>query len=64
MPGTKAGAKKIVATLTARDPDHFAKIGSKGGRVSNPNKGFGANRELASRAGKMGGPHLGKQKGK
>ena len=33
----------------------FRSLGASGGKVCNPNKGFGGNRELARRAGAVGG---------
>ncbi len=57
MPGTKAGASKARGTITKRyGEDFYKRIGAKGG--STPTlclKGFAANRELASIAGKKGG---------
>lgn len=35
MAGTKSGASKATAKILARDPDHFKKIGAKGGRNGN-----------------------------
>lgn len=57
MAGTKAGGKRAAAKNKANYGDDFYKqIGSLGGRVktSKP-KGFAANPELASRAGRKGG---------
>lgn len=57
MGGSKAGGMKTYLTNIARDPDFYKKIGSKGGgspKRQGP-RGFAADRELASRAGRMGG---------
>lgn len=56
MSGTKIGAAKAAAKILARDPDHFKRIGSKGGKApSDKPKGFAANPELARIAGARGG---------
>ena len=55
MAGTVAGGQKAREANLARDPDFYAKIGSKGGRKTGVVKGFAANPELASRAGAIGG---------
>ena len=48
--------EKYRATMKERYGDDFFKnIGSMGGKKSNPNKGFGSNRELARKAGAIGG---------
>ena len=50
-----AGAAKAAATNKVRyGKDFYARIGAKGGRMSNTG-GFAANRELASIAGRKGG---------
>lgn len=55
MPGTKAGAAKAALTNKKRyGKDFYAKIGAKGGKMSNTG-GFAANRELARIAGAKGG---------
>ena len=55
MPGTKEGAAKAAVTNKERYGDDFyARIGAKGGKMSNTG-GFAANRELASIAGRIGG---------
>lgn len=54
MSGTKEGAAKSVAKLLANDPNHFKRIGRKGGASSNTG-GFAANPALAVLAGKKGG---------
>ena len=53
MPETKAGGIKVRETLYAKyGEDYFRNIGGAGGIKSNPLKGFGSNRELASKMGK------------
>lgn len=55
MSGTKAGG--ILAAKTNKEKygkDFYKKIGSKGGKLGRTG-GFWADRELASRAGKIGG---------
>lgn len=48
MSGTKAGGLKCAATNKLKHGEDFYKrIGSKGGKVKNPNKGFGSNHERA-----------------
>ncbi len=54
MAGTKAGGLKAKAKNLAKDPNFYAKIGSKGGKASNTG-GFAANPELARIAGAKGG---------
>lgn len=54
MAGTRDGAQKAVAKILARDPNFFAKIGSKGGKNGRTG-GFAANPELARIAGAKGG---------
>jgi general stress protein YciG len=54
MAGTKAGGQKAAAKNLAKDPNFYAKIGSKGGR-SGHTGGFAANPELARIAGAKGG---------
>jgi general stress protein YciG len=54
MAGTKAGGQKAAAKNLAKDPNFYAKIGSKGGKNGNTG-GFAANPELARIAGKKGG---------
>lgn len=55
MAGTKEGAAKAQATIKAKYGENFFKVigttGGKNGRTG----GFFANRELASRAGRIGG---------
>ncbi len=54
MAGTKEGGKKAAAKNLQRDPNFYAKIGSKGGKNGNTG-GFAANPELARIAGAQGG---------
>lgn len=54
MAGTVAGGKAAAKKNIANDPDFYKKIGAKGGRLGRTG-GFYANRELASRAGRIGG---------
>lgn len=54
MSGTKQGGLKAAAKNIARDPNHYAKIGAKGGRNGRTG-GFAANPELARIAGAKGG---------
>jgi general stress protein YciG len=58
MVGTRAGGLKTKAAILARDPNHYKKIGSKGGhngRGPNYTGGFAGNKTLARLAGKIGG---------
>ena len=62
MSGTKEGGKKAALTNKLRHGDSFyANIGAKGGSAC-VCKGFGANLELARKAGALGGrnSHRGK----
>lgn len=54
MAGTKAGGQKAAAKNLAKDPNFYAKIGSKGGKMGHTG-GFAANPELARIAGAKGG---------
>ncbi len=55
MAGTKAGGRAAAATNKNKyGSDFYAKIGAKGGKVGRTG-GFYANRELARKAGAMGG---------
>lgn len=55
MAGTKAGGIKAAATNKLKYGDNwFAQIGAKGGKAC-VCKGFGANPELAKKAGALGG---------
>lgn len=55
MAGTKEGGKAAAATNKSKyGADYYAKIGAKGGKVGRTG-GFYANRELARRAGAIGG---------
>lgn len=65
MAGTKAGGRATAQTNKEKYGDDFYKrIGSLGGKKSNPDKpkGFAANRELAREAGRKGGLISRKQK--
>ena len=56
MSQTIEGSKKAKAKLLAKyGENYFKSIGSTGGKVKNPLKGFGTNRELAVTAGYKGG---------
>jgi uncharacterized protein len=48
------GGKKAAKKNLANDPDFYRKIGAMGGKKGTTG-GFAANRELASRAGRIGG---------
>ena len=55
MAGTKQGGKAAAATNKAKyGSDFYAKIGAKGGKLGRTG-GFYANRELARKAGAVGG---------
>lgn len=55
MAGTKAGGQAAAATNKKRyGADFYRKIGGRGGKVGKTG-GFYANRELASKAGAIGG---------
>lgn len=54
MAGNKEGDLKTAAKNTAKDPDFYRRIGRIGGRNGHGG-GFAANRELAKRAGAIGG---------
>jgi general stress protein YciG len=54
MAGTKEGGKKAAMKNLAKDPNFYAKIGAKGGRLGRTG-GFAANPELARLAGAKGG---------
>lgn len=55
MAGTKEGGKKAAKTnMEKNGKDFYKRIGAIGGRNGHTG-GFAANRELASRAGKIGG---------
>lgn len=57
MPGSRAGGKAAAQTNKLRyGEDYYKKIGSKGGAAPTWSpKGFAANRDLASKAGRKGG---------
>lgn len=55
MAGTKAGGQKAAATnKTKYGKDFYARIGKMGGQLGHTG-GFYADRELARKAGQMGG---------
>lgn len=55
MSGTREGGLKCAATNKMKHGEDFYKrIGAKGGKVKNPNKGFGSNHERAVAAGYKG----------
>jgi general stress protein YciG len=54
MAGTKAGGLKAAQKNLQKDPNFYAKIGAKGGRLGHTG-GFAANPELARIAGAKGG---------
>lgn len=55
MAGTKIGGRKAAATNKAKyGKDFYARIGAMGGKLGHTG-GFYANRELARRAGQLGG---------
>jgi len=55
MAGTKTGGQKAAATNKAKyGKDFYARIGKIGGQLGRTG-GFAANRELARKAGRMGG---------
>ncbi len=55
MAGTKAGGLKAAATNKSRHgSDFYASIGAKGGKKTGL-KGFAVNRDLARKAGAIGG---------
>ena len=54
MPGTKIGGQKAAATNKANNPNFYQEIGSLGGKKGRTG-GFFADRELARRAGRIGG---------
>lgn len=55
MPGTIAGGKAAALTNKKRyGADFYSKIGTKGGSAQVP-KGFAKNRDVARRAGALGG---------
>lgn len=67
MAGTKEGGLKLAQTIRAKYGDNYwVEMGSKGGSVKNPQKGFGSDsrnlidkllghEKLAVRAGRIGG---------
>lgn len=62
MPGTNIGGQRARDTNKRKyGDDHYAKIGSKGGSVNRPQTRPFANKELASKAGYLGGIVTGDQ---
>ena len=60
MSGTSEGGRKCAVTNKLKHGDDFYKRigsqgGNKGGKVKNPNKGFGSNHDRAVAAGSKGG---------
>lgn len=55
MAGTVSGGKRARDTNLKNDPQFYQKLGHLGGLKTGVKKGFAANRELASRAGALGG---------
>lgn len=56
MAGNVLGGKKAaIANKTRHGEDFYKVIGKRGGSVTGVKKGFALNRELASRAGRIGG---------
>jgi len=58
MSGNKLGAMKAKAKILAKNPNHYKEIGKRGGlngRGENYVGGFAGDRELAIRAGRIGG---------
>ena len=51
---TKAGAQKAKATLLAKDPDYFKKLGQKGGKATS-GYAFGHGKVDPAEAGAKGG---------
>ncbi len=63
MAGTKEGGIKAAEKIIERHgKDFFKTIGKRGG-LAKVSKGFGANRELAARAGRIGGSRKKKKQG-
>ena len=54
MAGSRIGGLKARDKNLEKDPDFYKVIGIKGGQVKVP-KGFAVNRELARKAGALGG---------
>ena len=59
MPGNRTGGLKTAAINKAKDPLFYVKIGAKGQKAWRENgrkpRGFAANKDLARRAGSIGG---------
>lgn len=55
MSGTKEGGLKTATkNKLIHGDDFYKRIGAKGGKVKNPNKGFGSSHERAVAAGRKG----------
>ena len=55
MAGTRVGGLKAAQKILARDPDHYRKIGTKGGLTTTDKpKGFAARPDIASKAARLG----------
>lgn len=55
MSGTKSGGLKCAATnKQIHGEDFYKRIGSMGGKVRNPKKGFGSSHDIAVSAGHKG----------
>lgn len=54
MAQTKEGAAKAKQTLLKKNPNFYKEFAAKGGKVTGLKKGFAANPELATEAGKKG----------
>lgn len=61
MPGTKSGALHAAETNKKRDPDHYKKLGQKGGKARVA-KGYSmAEEEVRVKMGRLGGLAGGKK---
>ncbi|MFC7941645.1 hypothetical protein ACFUPZ_00140 [Microbacterium oxydans] len=55
MAGTRVGGLKAAQKILAKDPLHYSKIGTKGGRATTDKpKGFAVRPDIAAKAGKLG----------
>lgn len=55
MSGNKIGGQKARDKNLANDPDFYKKIGSRGGKAFQPDRGFARSHEHAAAAGRLGG---------
>jgi general stress protein YciG len=55
MSGNHTGGLKARDKNLARDADFYKRIGALGGPATNPNKGFGSDRQRAAEAGRKAG---------